>query len=141
MVALLIVDAVPLDEFEKIPLGVAGQRRLGEVRIATQVSMGARLQIGEVAAPTTADQDLAPRLLGIIQHQHSAPPIPGLSRTHQTGRSGPDDDHIPRILWFHNNFSCRPCLMTGAIVTGGTTRITSAPSDIHLTTVVVIRPG
>ena len=127
MVPLLVLDAMAFDELEKIPLGVAGQRRLGKVRIATQVGMRTRLQIGEVATTTAADQDLAPRLLGIIQHQHPAPPISGLSRTHQPRRPGPDDDHIPLILWIHNNFSCRPHLMTGAIVTGGAARITSVP--------------
>jgi hypothetical protein len=50
--------------------------------------------IGEVAATAAADEDLAARLLGVVEHQHGATPVASLGRTHQSGRPGTDHHHI-----------------------------------------------
>ncbi|MNH22862.1 hypothetical protein D3C79_827340 [compost metagenome] len=91
---LVVVDPVPVHQIDEILLGVARQRRLAEVGVAREEGVGAGLMVGEVATTTTADQDLAARLLGVVEQQYGATPITGLGRTHQTGRTGPDHHHI-----------------------------------------------
>ncbi len=99
--ALVIVDPVAIHQIDEILLGVASQCRLAEVGILRQVGMSARLMVGEVAATTATDEDLAARFLGIVEHQHRAAPIAGLRRTHQSGRTGPDHHHID-LLHHHS---------------------------------------
>ncbi len=99
--ALVIVDPVAIHQIDEILLGVAGQRRLAEVGILRQVGVSARLVVGEVATATATDEDLAARLLGVVEHQHGAATVARLRCTHQSGRTGPDHHHID-LLHHHS---------------------------------------
>jgi hypothetical protein len=70
-------DAVLLDQREEILRGVAAQRRLDEMRVGRQVAVRRGAEISEVAAPAAGDQDLLARLIGMIDHQHPPPALPG----------------------------------------------------------------
>ena len=65
-------DAVPLDQRDEVVLGVAGQRRFGEMRIGREEAVRRAMQVGEVAAPAAGDQDLLARLVGMVEQQHPA---------------------------------------------------------------------
>jgi hypothetical protein len=51
-------DAVALDQREEIPLGIAAERRLGEMRVLGEEVLRPRPGVGEVAAPAARDEDL-----------------------------------------------------------------------------------
>ncbi len=61
-------DAVLAHQIDKIPLGVARQRRFAEVRIGAEVSGWLNVEVGKIAAPAAGHQDFAPRFFAIIQH-------------------------------------------------------------------------
>src|SRR5690606_16183378 len=82
-------DAVALHQREEVLRGVPAQRRLGEMGIGRDEPVGRRMDIGEVAAPAARDQDLLPRRVGAVEHQHPQPALPRLRRAHQPGGSGP----------------------------------------------------
>ncbi len=92
---------MPVHQIDEILLGVARQRRLAEVGVGRQEGMRTGLMVGEIAAAAAADEDLAARLLGVVEHQHGAAPITGLGRTHQSGRPGTDHHHI-KLLHHHS---------------------------------------
>ncbi len=61
-------DAVLAHQIDKIPLGVARQRRFAEVRIGAEVSGWLNVEVGKIAAPAARHQDFAPRFFAVIQH-------------------------------------------------------------------------
>ncbi len=61
-------NAVLAHQIDKIPLGVARQRRFAEVRIGAEVSGWLNIKVGEVAASAAGHQDFAPRFFAVIQH-------------------------------------------------------------------------
>ncbi len=61
-------DAVLAHQIDKIPLGVARQRRFAEVRIGAEVSGWLNVEVGKIAAPAAGHQDFAPRFFAVIQH-------------------------------------------------------------------------
>lgn len=63
-------------EIDEIPLGIARQRRLAKMRVLTQISRRLNIKVRKVAATPTGHEDLAARLLSIINEQH---PTAGLS--------------------------------------------------------------
>ena len=87
-------DAVLLDQLDEIALRVAGQRRLAEMRIVREESLGPRLEVGEIAAPAARDQDLLADLLGMLEQQHPAAALAGADGAHQTGGAGARNDDI-----------------------------------------------
>ena len=91
-------DAVLFDQGDEVVLGVAGQGRLAEVRVGRQERLGPRVQVGEIAAATTGDQDLLADLVGMLQHQHPAPALAGALRAHQARPAGPNDNHVELAL-------------------------------------------
>ncbi len=112
---LVIVQAVPVHQIDEVLLGVARQRRLAEVGIRREEGMGPGLMVGEVAAATAADEDLAARLLGVVQHQHGTAPVARLGRTHQPGRSGTDHHHI-KLLHHHSPIKRKTAPLQGAVI-------------------------
>ena len=87
-------DAMLLHQRDKVMLGVARQRRAREMRIGREEALRRAARIGEVAAPAAADEDLLPRLLGVVEQQHAAPALPRAHRAEQPRRAGAEHHHI-----------------------------------------------
>src|SRR5580704_7651254 len=60
-------DVVFFYQLEEISRGVAGERRLGKVRVRRKEVFGGGVQIGEVAAASTRDQNLFAGAMGMFQ--------------------------------------------------------------------------
>ena len=58
---LVIGDAMPLDQRDEVVLGVAVERRLVEMRIGRDEPLRFAIEIGEVAASASGDQDFRAR--------------------------------------------------------------------------------
>src|SRR5271163_1109056 len=65
-------DLVLLYQFDKVRRGIASQRGLGKVRISGEKVFGSGMQVGEVTAPSTGDQDLLAAPGGLFKHQNTA---------------------------------------------------------------------
>src|SRR5277367_6349936 len=52
------------------------------------------MQIGEVAAPATGNQDLLAGLARMVEHHHTPPTPAGRDRAQQAGGAGTQDDDI-----------------------------------------------
>ena len=87
-------DAVAIDQSNEVRRRVAAERRLGEMRIGGMEAIGGRADIGEIAPPAARDQDLLPRLVGMVDQQHPPAALTGRRRTHQPGRAGAEDDEV-----------------------------------------------
>ena len=81
-------DAVLTHQVDKIPLGVARQRRFTKMTVLAQIGRGFNIQISKVAAPTAGHQDLTAGLFTVIQQQHPTTRLSGHCRTKHTRRTG-----------------------------------------------------
>ena len=75
----------------EIPRPIAGQGRLGEMRVLRQEIRGRTVDIGEITAPAARDTDFLTRAARMIHDQN---PAPGMGGTHQPCGPGPDDQRI-----------------------------------------------
>lgn len=73
----MIGDAVFCDQLDKVPLGVAGQRGFGEMRVFAEEVLGRAIHIGEVAAPAAGNTDFFARFLGMIYDERVWPSVGG----------------------------------------------------------------
>jgi len=76
-------NAETLDQLEKVPRLVEGERGLGEVGILREEVGGRAVNVGEVAAAAAGDEDLAARLRVVVQHRHAAAALAGHGGAHQ----------------------------------------------------------
>ena len=67
VLALFIVDAMLLDQLDKIPLSAACNRRFAEVRIGGEKIFGFNTVVGKVATPATGHQNLLADFVGLFQ--------------------------------------------------------------------------
>ena len=101
---LVAGDAVPGDQGAEILGGVLREGGAGEMRIGGEEALRRGSGVGEITASAAGDQDLAARLVGVVEQQHPAAPLPGRGGAHQAGRPGPDHDHV---------VPCQPHLISG----------------------------
>ena len=66
-------DAMRTDEGDKIPLGIARQSRLGEVRVGADEGLRRAVHVGKIAPTTARNADLFTRRFGMIHDQRAAP--------------------------------------------------------------------
>ncbi len=91
---LVVGHAVPVDHRDEVPLGVAGQSGLDEMRVLREEVGRLRVDVGEVAAATTGHEDLLARLVGVLDEQHLAAAFGGRQGAHQTGGTCADDHNV-----------------------------------------------
>ncbi len=99
---LVVGDAMALDQRDEIILGVAGERRPAEVRIAGEKPVGRAMQVGEIAAPAARDQNLGADLVGMVEEEDPAAALAGRQRAHQPGRARPEHNDIERLGRFRH---------------------------------------
>ena len=87
-------DSVALDQFDKVPGLVEGQRRLGKVFVFRKEIPRSAVEICEIAPPAAGDEDFAPGLGVVVQQRHPAAALPGHGGAHQPRRAGPQNNHI-----------------------------------------------
>ncbi len=87
-------DAVLAHQRDEVVLRVAGERRAREVPIGREEAFRHAAEIGEVAAPAAADQDLLAGLVGVIEQQHAPPALARAHGGEQPRRAGAEDDDI-----------------------------------------------
>ena len=87
-------DGVALDQSEEVPLGVAAEGGLGEVRVVGQKALGRGAHVGEVAAPAAGDQDFLAGLIGMIEEQDPRARLARRRRRHKTCAARAKDDCI-----------------------------------------------
>ena len=90
----LMLNAVPVYQFQKILGRVALECGNAVVRVVRQEVGGRAVQVGEVAAAATGHQDFLARFVGVVQYQNAAAPIAGGRRAHQARCAGADDDDV-----------------------------------------------
>ena len=64
------------------------------MRIGRQEAVRHAAEIGEVAPPAAADQDLLARLVRVVEQQDAAPALAGAHGGEQPRRAGADHDDI-----------------------------------------------
>ena len=94
---LVIRDAVPLNEPDKICGRVARERRFGEVGIGGEEIAGLRVQVGEVAAASAGDEDLLARPLGALEDRDTASAAAGFDGGHEARSATAEDEDIETV--------------------------------------------
>ena len=87
-------NPVALDQVEEIARGVPRERGFGEMAIGREVVVGPGAQIGEIAPPAARDEDFLPHRLGLFEHQHAPPALPGDRGAEQSRSSAAQYDRI-----------------------------------------------
>ena len=93
----VIGDAVLFYERDEVRGSVPRQGRFAEVRIGGQEIFRTAMQIGEVAAAASGDEDFLADLLGMLQHSNAAPALGGLDGAHESCRARAEHDDIERL--------------------------------------------
>ena len=86
------------DECDEIRGCVAGQRRLGKMRIGGDEILGLAVQIGEIAAPAAGDEDLLANAIGVLQHGDPAATLAGFDGTHQSGCAAAENNYVEGLV-------------------------------------------
>ncbi len=94
VIPLVVGDVMAHHQIDEVPLGVLGQGGLDEVGVGAQVVGWLHIEVGEVAAATATDEDLLPRLLGVINNHHLTTTGGGGGGTHQSGGTGANHQHL-----------------------------------------------
>src|SRR5436309_3220600 len=106
----VISDAVLFDQSDEVRRRVRRKRRFGEVRIARNKVFRLTVQVGEVAAAATRNEDLFADASGAFQYCHTPSALPCLDGAHQPRRTAAENDEVKFV--FHDlrrNDQRRPC--------------------------------
>ena len=79
---LVVGDAVSLDEGDEVARGEAGERGLGEVGVGGEEVFRRGVEVGEVAAAPSGDEDLFAGTVGVVEDEGAAVAAPGLNGAH-----------------------------------------------------------
>jgi hypothetical protein len=90
----VVGNAVFFDEGDEVLGRVTSESGAGEVWIGGKEAFGPRVEIGEVAAASAGDEDLLADAVGVVEDKDAASAAAGLEGAHQTGGSGPEDEHV-----------------------------------------------
>ncbi len=90
----VVSDAMPFDQRDEIPLCIPAQRRYTEMRVGTYKPRRFRIEVREVAAPTTRHQDLLADLVRAFHHKRASAALSGGNRAHQAGGSPANNDYV-----------------------------------------------
>ena len=91
---LVIADAVLLHQSDDVGWSEARQSGPGEVRVLREKILGAGVDVGEIAAAATRDQDLFANAVGMVEQDHAPAALPSLQRAHQTGGASAEYDDV-----------------------------------------------
>src|SRR5271157_2278026 len=86
------------DESHEVRGSIAGEPRLGEVRVSRKKILGASVQVGEIAAAAAGDKDLLPDSIGALEQETATAALPGFDGTHQTGSARSENDDVVFLI-------------------------------------------
>ena len=99
MFALVVGNAVLLNQIDKLPLVVAVKGRDTEVGIIAEVVFRGDIQVGEITAATPGHQDFLSHLIAAVQYQHRQPPLTRGKGAKQSGSTAANNYHIGIFHW------------------------------------------
>ena len=104
-------DAVAVDEFEEVRGLIESECGFGEVRVVGEEAIGRAMNVGEVAAATSGDEDFAAGLGVVFEQDNAAAALSGDGGAHEAGGAGAEDDGV--IIVHSSQFvvlsmSCEP---------------------------------
>ena len=85
---------MPTQQVQKISRRVATQSRACKPWVFAHKALDARVQIGEIAAPTSRDPNLLTELFGVVDERHAQTPLAGNSSAVHAGRACANDQNI-----------------------------------------------
>ena len=83
-----------LDQRDEIRGRVAGQRRLGEMRIRREEILRLAVQVGEIAAAAAGNQNLLAQSVGVLEDRDAASALAGLDGAHQARRASAENQCV-----------------------------------------------
>ena len=94
---LVIRDVVLFDQGNEIRGRVAGECRLGEVRIRGKEVFRTAVKVGEVAASAAGDQNFFAQAVGVFEHRDAAAALAGFDGAHQAGCAAAENECIEGV--------------------------------------------
>jgi hypothetical protein len=101
------LDSVALDKFEEVLRLIESQSRFGEVRIRGDEVSRSAMNIGEVAAASARDEDLAAGLGIVFEEEDSPVALTGGGGAHETGGASAKDDDVEFTRCGRHCIDCR----------------------------------
>ena len=95
---LVIRDAMLFDQGDEVSRGVTRQRRLRKMRIRREKILRLAINVGEVAAASTGDEDLLARAISVLQDCNTASALARFDGAHQSGGTGAENDRVEVML-------------------------------------------
>ena len=94
----MVGDPMFFDEADEIRGSIASQGRFGEVTIGGEEIFCSRLEIGEIAAASTGDENFFPDSIGAFEDDDAPSPLAGFDGAHQTSGAGSENDHVVFLI-------------------------------------------
>lgn len=93
----VIGDVMFLEEGEEIGRSVTGKGGFGEMGIGGKEILGRGVDVGEIAAATTRDEDFFADAVGMFEDSYAAAAFAGFEGTEETGGAGAEDQDVKRM--------------------------------------------
>ena len=94
----VVGDAVLFYEGDEVGGGVAAEGRFGEVGVFGEEVFGAGVEVGEVAAASSGDEDFFAGLIGVVDVEDSEVAAAGFDGAEESGCTCSQDDCVVLIV-------------------------------------------
>src|SRR5207245_4231585 len=91
-------NAVPFDERDEIARRVASECGAGEVWVGGEEAFSRAVEISEIAAAATGDEDLFANAIGTIENKDAVTALSCGDGSHEAGSSGAKDEDVATFL-------------------------------------------
>ncbi len=89
-----------LQQTDKVRRRITSQRRLLKVWVAANEVFRLAVEISEIAASASGNQNFLPGTFASLQHRNFAPALPGLDGAHQPRSAGPQNQSVKVVNYF-----------------------------------------
>jgi hypothetical protein len=96
---LVIRNAMPFYQRNKIRRRVAGQRGFGEVFVGAEKIIGAAMDVREIAAAAAGDEDFLADAVSAFEDGDAASSFSGLGRAEEAGGASAEDQSVKFVGW------------------------------------------
>ena len=91
---LVIGNTMLMNKIDEVVRGVAGQGRLGEMRVVRKEVFWSGVEIGEVASSAAGDKYFPSNTIRVIEKENAPAALRGFDGAHQAGSTGSEDDDV-----------------------------------------------
>jgi hypothetical protein len=95
---LVVGDAVFFNQGDEIGGGVAGQGGFREVFVRGEEVLGSAMDVGEIAAASTGDENFLADAIGTLQNGDTPPAFPGFNGAKQASRPGAKNQSVKPVV-------------------------------------------